>query len=30
MQADIDEFIRTPKRTRYSFGPDGTLTRIEE
>lgn len=29
-QADIDEFIRTHKRTRYSFGPDGTLTPIEE
>ena len=29
-QADIDELIRTHERTRYPFGPDGTLTRIEE
>lgn len=27
-QADIDEFIRTHKRTRYRFGPDGSLTPI--
>jgi hypothetical protein len=29
-QADNDEFIRTHKRTRYRFGPDGSLTPIEE
>jgi len=29
-QADIDEFIRTHTRTRYSLGPDGTLTPIRE
>jgi hypothetical protein len=29
-QADIDEFIRTHKRTRYGFGPDGSLTPIDE
>ncbi len=29
-QADIEEFIRTHKRTRYTFGPDGPRTPIEE
>src|SRR5215472_1769342 len=29
-QADIDEFIRTHTRTRYRFGPDGSLIPIEE
>jgi hypothetical protein len=29
-QADIEGFIRTHKRTRYTFGPDGSLTPIEE
>jgi len=29
-QGDIEEFIRTHKRTRYTFGPDGSLTPIEE
>jgi hypothetical protein len=29
-QRDIDEFIRTHKRTRYRFGPNGSLTLIGE
>jgi hypothetical protein len=28
--ADVDEFIRTHKRTRYRFGPDGSLIPIED
>jgi hypothetical protein len=28
--ADIEEFLRTHKRIRYTLGPDGSLTPVED